>query len=53
MDGQLDVALISLLERKFEKTRFTRVDSDVVENLIVKEEQKASALTASEHDILT
>ena len=53
MDGQLDVALISLLERKFEKTRFTRVDSDVVENRIVKEEQKASALTASEHDILT
>lgn len=53
MDGQLDVALISLLERKFEKTRFTRVDSDVVENLIVKEEQKASALTEGERDILT
>ena len=53
MDGQLDVALISLLERKFEKTHFTRVDSDVVENLIVKEERKASALTANEYDILT
>ncbi len=53
MDGQLDVALISLLERKFEKTRFTRVDSDVVDNLIVKEEQKASALTSTERDILT
>lgn len=54
MDGQLDVALISLLERKFEKTRFTRVDSDVVDNLIVKEEQqKASALSEGERDILT
>ena len=54
MDGQLDIALISLLERKFEKTRFTRVDSDVVDNLIVKEEQqKASALSEGERDILT
>ncbi len=53
MDGQLDVALISLLERKFEKTRFTRVDSDVVDNLIVKEEQKASSLSQDSRDILT
>ena len=53
MDGQLDVALISLLERKFEKTRFTRVDSDVVDNLIVKEAQKASALSENERSILT
>lgn len=53
MDGQLDVALISLLERKFEKTRFTRVDSDVVDNLIVKEEQKASSLSQESRDILT
>ncbi|MBQ2877825.1 MAG: molecular chaperone HtpG [Bacteroidaceae bacterium] len=52
MDGQLDVALISLLERKFEKTRFTRVDSDVVDNLIVKEEQKASSLSQNSRDIL-
>lgn len=53
MDGQLDIALISLLERKFEKTRFTRVDSDVVENLIVKEEQKQSSLSDNRRDILT
>ena len=53
MDGQLDVALISLLERKFEKTRFSRVDSDIVERLIVKEDQKASALSNGERDILT
>ena len=53
MDGQLDVALISLLERKFEKTRFTRVDSDIIDNLIVKEERKASALSAKENSMLT
>ena len=40
MDGQLDVAMISMLEQKFEKSRFTRVDSDVIDRLIVKEEHK-------------
>ena len=34
MDGQLDVAMISMLEQKFEKSRFTRVDSDVIDRLI-------------------
>ncbi len=53
MDGQLDVALISLLERKFEKSRFTRVDSDIIENLIVKDEQKKSALGEREREVLT
>ncbi len=53
MDGQLDVALISMLERKFEKTRFTRVDSDIVDNLIVKEERKSSVLADNERDVLT
>ena len=53
MDGQLDVALISLLERKFEKTRFTRVDSDTVENLIVKDEQKFSTLSEARREVLT
>ena len=53
MDGQLDVALISLLERKFEKTRFTRVDSDIVDNLIVKEERKVSSLSAKDSSMLT
>ena len=53
MDGQLDIALISLLERKFEKSRFTRVDSDIVENLIVKEEQKTSSLGEKERETLT
>ena len=40
MDGQLDVAMVSMLEQKLEKSRFTRVDSDVVDNLIVKEDKK-------------
>ncbi len=37
MDGQLDVHLIGQLEQKFEKTRFVRVDSDTVDNLIPKD----------------
>ena len=53
LDGQLDVALISLLERKFEKTRFTRVDSDTVENLIAKDEQKFSTLSEARREVLT
>ena len=53
LDGQLDVALISLLERKFEKTRFTRVDSDSVENLILKEDYKSSQLTEPKREVLT
>ena len=40
MDGQLDVAMVSMLEQKFEKSRFTRVDSDVIDNLIIKEDKK-------------
>ena len=52
MDGQLDVALISLLERKFEKTRFTRVDSDTVDNLIAKEEHKGSSLSENKREVL-
>ena len=53
MDGQLDIALISLLERKFEKTRFTRVDSDTVENLIVKADHKTSTLAEAKREVLT
>ena len=53
MNGQLDIAVISMLEQKFEKTRFTRVDSDVIDRLIVKEETKKSALNDNENNILT
>lgn len=44
MDGQLDVAMVSMLEQKFEKSRFTRVDSDVIDHLIAKEERKDASL---------
>lgn len=45
MDGQLDIHLINHLETKFKDSRFVRVDSDVIENLIQKEEVRESKLT--------
>ena len=53
MDGQLDVALINLLEQKFEKCRFSRVDADIIDNLIVKEDQTQTALDVTETEALT
>lgn len=53
MDGQLDIAVVSMLEQKFEKSRFTRVDSDIIDNLIVKEEKKSETLDASKQSALT
>lgn len=53
MDGQLDVAMVSMLEQKFEKSRFTRVDSDVVDNLIVKEDKKNDVLEAGKQEVLS
>ena len=53
MDGQLDIAVVSMLEQKFEKCRFTRVDSDIVDNLIVKEEKKSEALDTAKQNTLT
>lgn len=53
MDGQLDVAMISMLEQKFEKSRFTRVDSDIVERLIVKEDKQTSTLAADKQEVLS
>ena len=53
MDGQLDVAMISMLEQKFEKSRFTRVDSDVIDRLIAKEEHKEANLESNQREILS
>ena len=53
MDGQLDTPLISMLERKLEKTTFTRVDADVIDRLIQKEETKRDVLEAERADRLT
>ena len=45
MDGQLDVHLIGQLEQKFEKSRFVRVDSDTIDNLIRKEDSNKVTLS--------
>ena len=48
LDGQLDTPIVSMLERKFEKSRFTRVDADTIDRLIVKEGDNKSALSEEE-----
>ena len=53
LDGQLDTAVINMFEQKFEKSRFTRVDSDIVDHLIVKEDKKESVLEEGKHEILS
>ena len=53
MDGQLDVPMINMLEQKFEKSHFTRVDSDIVDRLIVKEEQKGEELPHDKQEVLS
>ena len=53
MDGQLDGHFISMLESKLEKTRFVRVDSEVAEKLIPKEDSKDCGLNADQISLLT
>ena len=53
LDGQLDVPTIQTLEQKFEKSRFTRVDADIIDRLIVKEDKKKSDLSEAESDNLS
>lgn len=48
MDGQLDVAMVSLFERKFGKCRFARVDADVLDRLIEKDDADKKELEADE-----
>ncbi len=52
-DGQLDVPCIQTFEQKFEKSRFTRVDADIVDRLIVKNDDKKSNLSDTERDNLS
>mgnify|MGYP004699771877 FL=1 len=52
LDGQLDAPLVGLLEQKFEKSRFTRVDADVIDRLIAKENNAENALTPQETERL-
>ena len=53
LDGQLDVPTIQTLEQKFEKSRFTRVDADIIDRLIVKEDAKKSDLSQEQSDNLS
>ncbi len=53
LDGQLDVPMVSMLEQKFEKSRFVRVDSDIIDRLIVKEDAKKSELDENTRDNLS
>ncbi len=53
MDGQLDPAMLGMLEQKLEKTRFTRVDGDVIDKLIVKSDEKKDELPEEEKKTLT
>lgn len=52
LDGQLDNPMVSMLEQKLEKTRFSRVDADIVDRLIQKEDKKESELAKDEKDNL-
>ncbi len=53
LDGQLDTPMVSMLEQKFEKSRFTRVDSDIVDRLIAKDEKNGDELDKDSRDILS
>ena len=48
LDGQLDNPMVSMLEQKLEKTRFSRVDADIIDCLIQKEDKKESELAKDE-----
>ena len=53
-DGQLDVPTVSMLEQKFEKSRFVRVDSDVIDRIIAKEKaDNEQKLDENDTDLLT
>lgn len=53
LNGQLDTPLVSMLEQKFEKSRFTRVDADIVDRLIVKSDQKQTDISSEDSDNLS
>ena len=50
LDGQLDSALVGMLEQKLEKSRFSRVDGDVIDRLIQKENHTETAIESDEAD---
>ena len=52
-DGQLDTAVAQMLEQKLEKTKFTRVDGDIIDRLIMKEDRKKTGLSVEQTDSLS
>ena len=53
LDGELDTPVVSMLEQKLEKARFTRVDGDIIDRLIVKEDAPKNELDKQESDNLS
>ena len=53
MDGQLDTPTVSLFEQKLEKSRFVRVDSDITDRLILKDDAQKNELEKSLSDNLS
>ena len=53
LDGQLDTPVAQMLEQKLEKSRFTRVDGDIIDRLIVKEDIRKTELTKEQTDNLS
>ena len=51
--GQLDVPMLSMLEQKLEKTRYVRVDSDIIDRIIQKEDTPKNNLSEEETDNLS
>ncbi len=52
-DGQLDVPMVNMLEQKLEKSRFMRVDGDIIDRLIVKDDDRKLTIEEADRDILT
>ena len=52
-DGQLDTPVAQMLEQKLEKSKFTRVDGDIIDRLIMKEDRKKTELSVEQTDNLS
>lgn len=53
LDGQLDVPAVSMYEQKFDKSRFMRVDSDIIDRLIIKDDAKKTEFDSEQSDNLS
>lgn len=53
INDQLTSHYVGMLEQKLEKARFVRVDSDVIDNIIVKEDRKSADFTENEREMFT